>query len=112
MKTNSQVNNGSLLSNVEDLKAGNIPHELSQLSCLRFLNLECNNLSGIAHFNISLTFMLLINSQVNQKLGPSNGNDINEGNIPAELSQLNNLEGLQLNNNHLSGRLFFFGFEW
>jgi Leucine-rich repeat (LRR) protein len=70
------------------MTAGNIPPELSQLSSLKDLFLQSNNLTG--------TLLLA-----------SASDDIhNAGSIPAELSQLTSLEGLYLNNNNLSGNSF------
>jgi Leucine-rich repeat (LRR) protein len=68
------------------MNAGNIPHELSQLSNLQGLYLQNNNLSG-KEFPLSCLVV-----------------DVNAGNIPNELSKLSNLLRLNLSNNNLSGK--------
>ena len=50
---------------------------------------------------------IIIISQVSISAAESNGDDMNAGNIPIELSQLSNLNALYLNNNNLSGNELF-----
>ena len=45
----------------------------------------------------------MISQVINDAAAASDDDDINAGNIPAELSQLSSLQFLILNNNYLSG---------
>ena len=62
------------------------------MTCLKHLSLHDNKLSG---------------NDIFRSAASSNGDDMNSGNIPIELSQLSNLEVLLLSNNNLSGNDFF-----
>jgi len=53
------VSDAAAASNDDDVNAGNIPHELSQLSNLQMLGLSNNNLSGNYLFNINYCIVWL-----------------------------------------------------
>ena len=70
------------------VNAGNIPAELCQLSSLKEMLLNNNNLSGKEYVQLQ-----------------HDGDDTIAGIIPAELSLLSTLTALFLNSNNLSGKL-------
>ena len=76
-------------SNGDNMNAGNIPAELSQLRCLEELYLDDNNLSG----------------KLCEAISDAINHDIKAGSIPAELFQLTCLKDLILDSNYLSGKL-------
>jgi len=70
------------------MNAGNIPVELSQLSCLYLLTLKNNNLSGDDFFN-NLSFYL---RQLTRA-----------GKFPVELAMMPKLSSLDISGNKLTG---------
>ena len=83
------MNDVAACDNNNDMNAGKIPAELSQLASLKGLNLSHNKLSGDSFLQQQLHLTCFIYTIA--------------GNIPFELSQLCSLEVLYLNNNNLTG---------